>query len=321
MKAWVIDRIGGPEVCRFAEVPIPEPDEGEIQVKLDGAGLNPVDWKLREGRYPATFGFPAVALREFSGIVTKVGRGVFNARVGDEVYGISRHGAAAEYTVAEETAIGLRPTSLFPPESAVVPLAAMTAWQALFDHGHLGPGQRVLIHAAAGGVGTFAVQLAKWAGAYVTGTARIQNHAILRDLGADTLIDYRRHSFKDAVSNFDLVLHSIGQAELAGSLKVLKPGGRLVSITAEPDGAEAQRQGKIATRFMMKPSSDQLRRLATLIDSGEIHPVIETILPFDEAAEAMKVLEEGHAVGKIGIQVTPSLSKKVETEPGKRYMA
>jgi len=316
-----MDHIGGPEVYRFGNVPVPEPGESEVQLRVEAAGLNPVDWKLREGRFPSTFGFPAIALREFSGIVTKTGPGVINSSVGDAVYGITERGAAAEFTVAAETAIGVRPKSIFPAESAVVPLAGMTAWQALFDHGNLQPSQRVLIHGAAGGVGSFAVQLAKWAGAYVIGTAQSKHHQLLRNLGADELIDYRRRRFDQSVFNVDLVVHTIGQVEIAGSLHVLKPGGRLVSTTAEPNEAEARQQGKSAVRFMMHPSSDQLRRLAQLIDSGEVHPVIEMILPFDEAAEAMSALERGHTVGKIGIRMPTAVEQWAAEKKSERYMA
>jgi NADPH:quinone reductase-like Zn-dependent oxidoreductase len=219
------------------------------------------------------------------------------------VYGITDHGAAAEFTVARATDIGPRPPSMDAPDAAVVPLAGMTAWQALFDHGRLEVGQRVLIHAAAGGVGTYAIQLAKWKGAYVIGTASPRSHSLLRDLGADELIDYRSQRFDEVVRDVDVVLHSIGEEELAGSLAVLKPGGRLVSITAGPDEAEAQRQGKEAVRFMMQPNTEQLRQLASLIQDLKVRPVIDTIVPLEEAPLAMAELQKGHTIGKMGTRL------------------
>lgn len=305
MKALLYHQFGGPEVYRIEDVPAPEPGEDEIQVKVDGAGCNPVDWKIREGHFhPDQVRFPAVTLREFSGTVTKLGPGVAGIAVGDGVYGITDRGAAAEFTVASAGAVGPRPKSLDPFVAGLVPLAGMTAWQALFDHGHLEAGQRVLIHAAAGGVGVFAVQLAKWKGAYVIGTASEQNHALLRDLGADELIDYRRQHFEEVVHGVDLVLHAIGPDALPGSLKTLKPGGRLVAISAPPDQEEAHRQGKIAIIFMMQPNPAQLAELARLLDDGTIRTVVDKIVPLEEGPEALAELQKGHTVGKIGLRIS-----------------
>jgi NADPH:quinone reductase-like Zn-dependent oxidoreductase len=244
-----------------------------------------------------------VTLREFSGTVSKLGPGVSSVAVGDGVYGITNVGAAAEYTVAPVSAIGPRPQTLSPTEAAIVPLAGMTAWQALFDHGNVQPGQRVLIHAAAGGVGSYAVQLAKWRGAYVIGTASASRHEGLRNLGADELIDYRAQRFQDVVHDVDMVLHSIGQDQVPASLQVLKPGGILVAISADPMEEEAKRQGKRSMVFMMQPNSDQLRKIAELIDNGTVKPVIEEIVPLDQAAEAMNELQGGHVFGKIGVSL------------------
>ena len=305
MRAWVIDGLGGPDVYRIAEMPVPEPGEGEVQVKVDGAGLNPVDYKIRQGHFPPANPkeFPAITLREFSGTISKIGPGVSGVELGEGVYGITDAGAAAEYTVAKASAIGPRPPSMDPADAAIVPLAGMTAWQALFDHGRLEAGERVLIHAAAGGVGTFAVQLAKWKGATVIGTASKEHFSLLRELGADQLIDYKDQKFEDVVSDVDVVLHAIGPDALPASLKVLKPGGRLVAISAQPDAEEAKRQGKEATMFMMTPKSDQLRKLSDLIEDLKVRPVIDTIVPLEKAAEAMAELEKGHTVGKIGVRI------------------
>jgi NADPH:quinone reductase-like Zn-dependent oxidoreductase len=305
MRAWVIDQLGGPEVYRVGEVPVPEPLEGEVQVRVEGAGMNPVDWKIRSGLFTAAAPkiFPAVTLREFAGTVSKQGPGVTEWKVGDTVYGITDVGAAAEYTVAKSESIGPSPFTLAAWEAALVPLAGMTAWQALFDHGGLRAGQRVLIHAAAGGVGTFAVQLAKWKGAYVIGTASKRNHPLLRTLGADEMIDYHDQRFDEVVRNVDVVLHSIGQEDLAGSLKVLKPGGILVAISAQPDVQQAMKEGKRAVWFMMQPSTENLAQLATLIDTGKIRPVVDSVVPLSEGPKTMAEVEQGHEVGKNGVRL------------------
>ncbi len=305
MKAWVITGFGGPEVYQIAQVPIPEPGEGEVQVKVQGAGLNPVDYKVRAGLYPpaAPKSLPAITLREFSGTISKLGAGVEGYEVGDGVYGITNSGAAAEYAVAATSAIARRPASMDPADAGVVPLAGMTAYQALFDHGHLVAGQRVLIHAASGGVGTFAVQLAKWAGAYVIGTASSEHHSVLRELGVDELIDYKKQKFEEVVRDIDLVLHSIGADAVPGSLKVLKPGGRLVAISADPMSAEAEKQGKTSVVFSMTPKTEQLRKLSDLIEDLKVLPVIDTIVPLERGPEAMAELEAGHTLGKIGIRI------------------
>jgi NADPH:quinone reductase-like Zn-dependent oxidoreductase len=206
--------------------------------------------------------------------------------------------------VAKISEIALRPKSLHAADAAMVPLAGMTAWQALFTHGGLKPGQRVLIHAAAGGVGTFAVQLAKWAGAYVIGTCGPEHaHAVLR-LGADQVIDYHKQPFQDVIQPVDLVLHSIGQDQVAASLKALKPGGMLVSISADPMELEAAQEGKFAMRFMMQPNTNELSRLAELIDNGTIHPVIDALVPMEEAKDAMASLQKGHTYGKLGVRIS-----------------
>ncbi|HLK15495.1 MAG TPA: NADP-dependent oxidoreductase [Fimbriimonadaceae bacterium] len=306
MNALVIDRLGGPEVYRIADMPVPEPEKGEVQVRVDGAGMNPVDWKIREGLFTQStpHKFPAVTLREFSGVITKLGPGVKHYSIGDPVYGITECGAAAEYTVARASSIGPRPKSLHAADAAVVPLAGMTAWQALFDYGKLKSGQRVLIHAAAGGVGTYAVQLAKWAGAYVIGTCSTQHADAVWRLGADQVIDYHRDPFEKVIEPpVDLVLHSIGQDQVAASIQTLRPGGILVSISADPMEAQAAAQGKIAVQFMMQPNTDHLARLSELIDSGKLRPVITAVVPLKEARGVMTELQKGHTLGKYGVRL------------------
>ena len=215
------------------------------------------------------------------------------------MYGITEMGAAAEFTVAPESAIGTRPRTLEPAQAAVVPLAGMTAWQALFDHGHLVSGERVLIHAAAGGVGTYAIQLAKWKGR----TSGPQQIAPRRghELGADEVIDYRERPFDDLIHGMDLVLHSIGQDQVLASLSCLKEGGRLVAISSDPFYSEAHRQGKTSMQFTMQPNSHQLEILSKLIDQGVVRPVIEKMVSLKNAPEAMEDLQRGHTLGKIGV--------------------
>jgi NADPH:quinone reductase-like Zn-dependent oxidoreductase len=305
MRAIVFDQFGGPDVYRLADVPVPEPGEGEVQVQVAGAGLNPVDWKVREGLYPAAppKTFPAIALREFSGTVSAVGPGVTAFQIGDEVYGLTGNGAACEYTVARADAMAIRPHSMDPADAGLVPLAGMTAWQALFVHGEIKAGQRVFIHAAAGGVGTFAVQLAKWKGCYVIGTALKRNHHLVHEIGADEVIDYKEKNFADEVKDVDMVLHSVGPEDLEGSLKILKPGGRLVAIAAKPDEEAAKAQGKAATTFSMQPQTDHLNQLCSLIQDLQVRPVIDTILPLARLGEAMSELQQGHTVGKMGVRI------------------
>jgi len=304
MKAIVYEKFGGPEVLHVAEMPVPEPRAGEVQVRVEAAGLNPVDGKMRAGLFPSGERFPKIPLRDFAGEVTALGSGVTQFQVGEKVYGVTGNGSAAEYTIASPSAMAARPSSLNAVEAAAVPLASMTAWQALFDHGHLVAGERVLIHAAAGGVGTFAVQFAKWKGAFVIGTASSANHAMLRDLGADELIDYASVDFSSAVSNVDLVLFSIGPSAMTGSLKVLRRGGRLVSITVPPDASAASALGVTATHMVMQPSSAQLAEIASLIDQGVVKVLIDETFPLEKVQDAMRELEEGHTVGKIAVRVS-----------------
>jgi NADPH:quinone reductase-like Zn-dependent oxidoreductase len=306
MKALRFHEYGGPEVYRFDDdAPVPEPQAGQIQVKVSGAGINPVDWKLREGYLQAhmPIELPATVAWEFSGTVSKLGEGVTAFKIGDDVYGHSRTGTMAEYAVASVDAVALKPFSLDLPDSASIPLAGTTAWQALFDVADLQPGQKVLIQAAAGGVGTFAIQLAKWKGAYVIGTASAKNHHLLQELGADELIDYNTIAYESVLKDLDVVLEAIGgEDNMAKSLSVLKPGGILVSITS-PEPSEAAAQGKRAEHLFMTPSAAVLNQLAALVQDLQVRPVIDAVVPFHEAVEAEKESQGGHVVGKLVVDV------------------
>ncbi len=307
MKALRFHQFGGPEVYQVDnDVTIPEPAEGQIQVQVSGAGINPVDWKLREGYLEAFFPtpLPAIAGWEYSGTVSKLGAGVTEFNVGDEVYGISHAGCMAEYTVAAASESALKPFSMDLPDAASIPLAALTAWQALFDVADLQPGQRVFIQAAAGGVGTFAIQFAKWKGAYVVGTASAKNHHLLQELGADELIDYRTTNYAEVVKDVDVVLEAVGGEEnMKKSLSILKPGGILVSITSPEPAEAAAAEGKRAQYLFMKPTTANLTKIAHLVQDVKVRPVVDAVVPFHEAVEAEKESQEGHVVGKLVVDV------------------
>src|SRR5216683_2520023 len=235
MKAVRIHTYGGPEVLRYEDAPRPVPAAGEVLIKIHAAAVNPVDWKVRAGHLKdmLKYQLPLIPGWDAAGVIEDVGAGVARLKRGDEVYtrpDISRDGTYAEYITVREPEVALKPKSLDHVHAAAIPLAALTAWQALFDAGGLSAGQRVLIHAAAGGVGSFAVQLAKWKGAYVIGTASAHNHEFLRGLGADETIDYTAVRFEDAVQDVDLVLDAMAGETQKRSWKTLKPGGILVSI-------------------------------------------------------------------------------------------
>lgn len=307
MKALRFHQFGGPEVYQIdTDVPTPEPAEGQIQVQVSGAGINPVDWKLREGWLQSIFptDLPAIAAWEFSGTVSKLGAGVDTFKVGDEVFGLTHAGTLAEYTVASADQCALKPFSMDLPDSAAVPLAAVTAWQALFDCGELTAGQRVLIQAAAGGVGTMAVQLAKLKGAYVIGTASAKNHHLVQELGADEVIDYRTTAYEEVVKDVDVVLEAVGGEEnMRKSLSVLKPGGILVSITSPEPTEEAEKQGKRAVYCFAKANTELLTEVSNMVQDLKIRPVIDAVVPFHEAIEAEKESQGGHVVGKLVVDV------------------
>jgi NADPH:quinone reductase-like Zn-dependent oxidoreductase len=307
MKALRFHQFGGPEVLQFDEdAPVPEPGEGEIQVRVSGAGINPVDWKLREGHLQAYFpvDLPATVAWEFSGTVSKLGPGVTQFQIGDEVYGHSHYGTVAEYTIAPAEGIALKPFGMDLPDAAAVPLAGTTAYQALIDVADVQAGQRVLIQGASGGVGTFAIQFAKWKGAYVIGTASKKNHHLLQELGCDELIDYRTTPFETVVKDVDVVLEAIGGDDnVRKSLSVLKPGGILVSITSDELADEAKAQGKRSVHHFMRYKAEQLTIIGNLIQDLRVRPVIDAVVPYREAIEAEKESQAGHVVGKLVVDV------------------
>src|SRR6476660_5774388 len=238
MKAIRIHNYGGPEVLQYEDAPRPEPQAGEVLVRVHAAGVNPIDWNVREGHMKDLWPhkFPLILGWDLSGVVEEFGTGVSRFKIGDEVYSVpdpTRDGAYADYIVVRESELALKPKSLPHIRAAAVPLAALTAWPSLVDTAQLQPGQRVLIHAGSGGVGYFAVQLAKWKGAYVFATASTKNQDFLRKLGVDKTIDYTRQRFEDVARKIDIVLDTIGGETQERSWSVLKKDGVLVSLVQQ----------------------------------------------------------------------------------------
>jgi NADPH:quinone reductase-like Zn-dependent oxidoreductase len=308
MKAIRIHRYGGPEVLQHEDAPRPAPQAGEVLVRVHAAGVNPIDWKVREGEMKEFWPhkFPVILGWDLSGIVSAVGKGPSRFRVGDEVYSLpdrSRDGAYAECVVVRESELALKPKSLHHIRAAAVPLAALAAWQALFETAQLQSGQRVLIHAGSGGVGHFAVQLAKWKGAYVFATASTKNQDLLRKLGVDEPIDYTQQKFEDVVRKIDIVLDTIGGDTQERSWSVLKKGGTLASLVEPPSDEKAKERGVRAAFVASHPNGEQLAEIAKIIDAGELAPVIDRILPLSEARRAHELSQSGHTHGKIVLRV------------------
>jgi NADPH:quinone reductase-like Zn-dependent oxidoreductase len=308
MKAIRIHNYGRPEVLQYEDAPRPKPQVGEVLVRVHAAGVNPIDWKVREGEmkdiWPHTF--PLILGWDLSGVVEELGKGVSQFKIGDDVYGLpdpTRGGANADYIVVRESELALKPKSLHHIRAAAVPLAALTAWQSLFDAAQLQPEQRVLIHGAAGGVGHFAVQLAKWKGAQVIGTASAKNHEMLYELGADELIDYTQQRFEDVARNIDIVLDTIGDETQERSWSVLKRGGILVSLIQPPSEDKAKKLGVRAAIVASHPNGEQLAEISKIIDAGKLAPVIDRILPLSEARRAHELSQSGHTHGKIVLRV------------------
>lgn len=308
MKAVRIHEYGGPEVLRFEEVPRPQPAARELLIRVHAAGVNPVDWKVREGYLKdlLPYSLPFIPGWDVSGTIEAAGSGVTRFQEGDEVYSrpdIARDGAYATYIVVRESEVALKPRSVDHVHAAAIPLAALTAWQALFDVAGLSAGQKVLIHAAAGGVGSFAVQLAKWKGAHVIGTASQRNQSLLRELGVDEPIDYQNTHFDDVVHDVDVVLDTVGGDTQHRSWRVLKKGGILVSILSPPSEEEAAKHGARTGYVFVQPNSAQLTEIAKLVDAGKVKPVVETILPLADARKAQELSQTRHARGKIVLKV------------------
>ncbi|MEW2585491.1 NADP-dependent oxidoreductase [Streptomyces virginiae] len=306
MRAIVVKEWGGPENLVEREIERPEPGLGEVLVRVHAAGVNPVDWKTRASGALIAWGETPIVGWDVSGTVEAVGPGVTLYAPGDEVYGMPHFprqaGGYAEYVVAPARHFARKPASLDHVQAAALPLAALTAWQALVDTAGVTAGQRVLVHAAAGGVGHLAVQIAKARGAYVIGTASAAKHDVLRELGADELIDYRSVDFAEAVADVDVVLDALGGETAERSLKVLRPGGHLVSLPG-PDSVPAGADGVDASWVLVDPDLKGLEAVADLADKGLLKPLVETVLPLAEAARAHEIGEQGRTTGKIVLTV------------------
>ena len=310
MKAIRIHNYGGPEVLQYEDAPRPKPQAGEVLIRVHAAGVNPIDWKVREGHMKDFWPhkFPLILGWDLSGVVEKLGRGVSRFKIGDEVYSLpdpTRNGAYADYIVVRESELALKPNSLHHIRAAAVPLAALTAWQSLFDTAQLQPGQRVLIHAGSGGVGHFAVQLAKWKGAYVFATASTKNQDLLRKLGVDEPIDYTQQRFEDIARNIDIVLDTLGGETQERSWSVLKKGGVLVSLVQPPSEEKAERLGvraAIMWRATERRATRRDREDHRLGKARACHRSYPSA--FSEVRRAHELSQSGHTHGKIALRVS-----------------
>lgn len=305
MKANRTYSYGGSDSLVYEDMPRPEPQPSEVLVQVYAAAINGIDWKIRDGELQQVFKFqlPIVLGSDVAGIVAVIGDGVTAFQVGQPVYGMmdrSRSGSFAEYAIAKVDAIAPKPESLNYLEAASIPAVALTAWQALFDKGHLSAGQTVLIHGGAGGVGMFAVQLAKWKGAHVIATASAGSVATVRELGADEVIDYKATQFEQVVQGVDLVLDILGGDIRARSWQVLNPGGILVSTVPPPPQAPEGLRGEL---LMMQARGDQLVKITKLLETGTLKTAVERVFPLSETVQALELNKTGHTHGKIVVQV------------------
>lgn len=307
MKAVRIRSFGGPEVLELADVEKPTPKDDEVLIRVRAASVNPVDYKIRSGGYPVVKQdqLPKVLGRDVAGEIERCGRAVRNFKEGDTVYAMldGGPGGYAEYVTARAEIVAPKPGQLGYRDAAAVPLAGLTAWQGLFDHGHLQAGQKVLIHGGAGGVGHLAVQFAKARGATVAATVSGEDVEFTRNLGADQVIDYTRERFEEKVHDVDLVLDLIAGETQERSWAVLKDGGAMISSLTEPSQEQARRHHGSAGRFMAHPDRAELIEIGRLIDEGRVHPHVSAVFELKEAREAQSQLEHHHSQGKVVLQV------------------
>jgi NADPH:quinone reductase-like Zn-dependent oxidoreductase len=308
MKAIVIHSYGAPEVLKYEDVPRPEPKDDEILIRVMAAGVNPVDGYIRQGNLAKVMGdaFPLILGMDIAGVVENTGAKTTKFKAGDPVYAYSsfkEQGGYAQFAVVKENEAALKPRGITFEQAAAVPLAATTAWQALIEKAQLSPGQTVLIHGGSGGVGSFAVQIAKARGAKVIATASTTNQEFLKQLGADQAIDYTTTKFEDVVKDVDVVLVAVRGDTLARSYGVVKKGGILVSITGQPDPAELEKHGIRGTSLMAHPDARVLEELATLIDAKKITPEVSQVFPLTDAAKAHEQIASQHTRGKIVLKV------------------
>jgi len=308
MKAVVIHEYGGPEVLKYEDVPQPEPKQDQLRIRVIAAGVNPVDGMIRsgildkEGRRT----FPIILGGDISGVVEKVGSEITRFKPGDPVFAyvsLDNSGGYAQYALVTEREAAPKPRSLIYVEAAAVPIVALTAWQALIDTAKLKAGQTVLIHGGSGGVGSFAIQIAKAHGAKVIATASAANQELLKQLGADVAIDYTKQNFENVAKDVDVVLDSIGKDTLARSYGVVKKGGIIVSLVARPDPAELEKHGIRGEALSVDPNSDELSEIGKLIDEKKINVIVSQTFPLSEARKAQEQVATGHTRGKIVLKV------------------
>lgn len=331
MKAMVIDRYGKVPM-RLAEMPTPEIDEYEVLADIHAASINPVDFKIRDGKVKllVKYKMPLILGNDFSGVVAKVGAKVTRFKVGDEIYARPRKskiGTFAEFIAIHEDDIALKPKNLSFEEAASIPLIGLTSYQALIDILDLQKGQKILIQAGAGGVGTFAIQLAKLVGATVATTASEAGANLVKSLGADEVINYKTEKFEEILKNYDAVFDTLGGEILERSFEVIRSGGKIVSVSGLPNARFGKEYGsgffkallfsvashKLTTLekkhnapytfLFMKPSGEQLRIIANYMETGKIKPIIDRVLPFEDAQIAMEYVESGRAKGKIILKI------------------
>lgn len=306
MKAVVVSRYGGPEVLSYEDVPKPSLGEDDVLLRVEAAGVNPGEAKIRAGEFAAYHTPPFILGYDLAGIVAETARGVLDAQVGDAVYtncDSTRNGGNAEFVAVRASEIAPRPRTLDAVQAASVPLAGLTAWQALADVAHLAPGQTILVHGAGGAVGSFAVQFAKVMGAKVIATATGEDLDYVRGLGADVVVDYKAEKFEDQAKDADVVLDTQGGETQAQSWGTLKPGGILVATPGPPDQNAAKAHGVRAMMVGVEPNAAQLGQIADMIDSGKVRTRVGLVLPLSEARQAHQRLEAGGTHGKIVLTV------------------
>jgi NADPH:quinone reductase-like Zn-dependent oxidoreductase len=311
MMAWRVHEFGLPEVMRFERVPRPTPGQGEVLVEVKAAGVGPWDGWIRAGNSALPQPLPLTLGSDLSGEIVALGSGVSDLSVGDQVYGVTNPqfvGAYAEYALALAGMVSRKPSSLSHVEAASVPVIAVTAWQALFDQARLESGQTVLIHGAAGNVGAYAVQLSRRAGLRTIATSAAEDVPFVRDLGADTVIDYRTQRFEDEVRDADAVIDLVGGETQSRSVQVLRLGGKLISAVSRPDQRLAQGRGIEATFFLVNVTRKHLAQIASLIDGGELQTRVGAVLPLADAREAHFMLE--------GVRPQPKGKIVLDTEAG-----
>lgn len=308
MKAVRIHEYGAADVLRYEEAPKPAVGAADVLIRVVGTSVNPVDWKIRQGHLKdmIPFHMPFIPGWDVSGVVHAVGEKVAKYKVGDSVFSrpdITRNGTYAEFVSVREVEVARKPATISHIEAGVLPLAGITAWEAMITVAKVAAGQRVLIHAAAGGVGSLAVQLAKSRGAYVIGTASAGNRALVESLGVDEFIDYRTQRLQDAAKNIDVVFDTIGGRTQEESWSVMAPGGILVSIISNPSEDQAKRLGLRSAFMFIKPNAPALEQIAQLVDSGKLRPLIGAEFALEDIKRAHALSESGRAKGKIALYV------------------